>query len=120
LLSPGDAGCQLVFLDDPDPFGGNVLVENSAEILFPLPFIKDQRSFQTAFFFDAGNVFDTRCSDSQINCFKPDLAELRMSAGIAGTWLSGFGPITLSLGKALDSSEFDDTEFFQFSLGQTF
>lgn len=28
--------------DNPDPFGGNVLIEGGAELLFPLPFIKDR------------------------------------------------------------------------------
>jgi len=120
FLAPGDPNCVPVAVDDPDPFGGNILVENSAEIIFPLPFVKDQRSFQTAFFFDAGNVFDSRCGDTQLNCYKPDLGELRTSVGVAGTWLSGFGPITVALGKALAHNELDDTEFFQFSLGQTF
>ena len=107
-------------VDDPDPFGGNILVEAGAEIIFPLPFLKDQRSVQAALFFDAGNVFDSKCGATQENCFKPDMGELRYSTGIGATWLSGFGPITVSLGKALNDSEFDDTEFFQFSLGQTF
>ncbi|MGD9661538.1 MAG: outer membrane protein assembly factor BamA [Porticoccaceae bacterium] len=112
--------CELIDVDDPDPFGGNILVEMGAEIIFPLPFLKDQRSVQASFFFDAGNVFDTDCGDTQLNCFEPDAGELRYSTGIGATWLSGFGPITVSLGKALNSSDEDDTEFFQFSLGQTF
>jgi outer membrane protein insertion porin family len=107
-------------VDSPDPFGGNVLIEGSAEVIFPLPFIKDQRSIQAAFFIDAGNVFDTDCGSTQVNCFKPDAGELRYSAGVGGTWLSGFGPITVSLGKALNVGDYDDEEFFQFSLGQTF
>src|SRR5690606_25917420 len=40
--------------DDPDPFGGNVVVEGSAELLFPLPFIKDRSKLRSAFFVDAG------------------------------------------------------------------
>ncbi|MCK9505448.1 MAG: outer membrane protein assembly factor BamA [Porticoccaceae bacterium] len=112
--------CELIDVDDPDPFGGNILVEMGAEIIFPLPFLKDQRSVQASLFFDAGNVFDTDCGDTQLNCFEPDAGELRYSTGIGATWLSGFGPITVSLGKALNSSDEDDTEFFQFSLGQTF
>ena len=52
-----------------DPFGGNTLIEGSAEILFPLPFIKDQRSMRSALFLDFGNVFDTTCGRSQLNCF---------------------------------------------------
>ena len=47
--------------DDDDPFGGNVLIEGSAELLFPLPFIKDQSQIRTGFFLDAGNVYDTDC-----------------------------------------------------------
>lgn len=120
---PGDEpaeDCNPRQFDDPDPFGGNVLVEFGAEIIFPLPFLKDQRTVQSSFFVDAGNVFDTDCGDEQVNCFEPDAGELRYSAGVAATWLSGFGPITFSLGKALNDTEEDETEFFQFSLGQTF
>jgi outer membrane protein insertion porin family len=112
--------CNQIPVDDPDPFGGNVLMEFGAEIIFPLPFLKDQRTVQSSLFFDAGNVFDTECGDTQTNCEKPDFGELRYATGIAATWLSGFGPITISFGKALNDKDEDDTEFFQFSLGQTF
>jgi len=106
--------------DDADPFGGNVKIEGSAELLFPVPFFKDKRSMQAAVFFDAGNIFDTECGDFQVNCFAPDLGELRYSVGIGGVWISGFGPIQLSAGTALNDSEHDETEFFQFSFGQNF
>ncbi len=39
-----------------------MLIEGSAELLFPLPFIKDQSQLRTGFFLDAGNVYDTDCS----------------------------------------------------------
>ncbi|WP_439133917.1 outer membrane protein assembly factor BamA [Pseudomaricurvus sp.] len=106
--------------DDDDPFGGNILIEGSAEILFPMPFIKDQRSLQSAFFIDAGNVFDTSCGEGQLNCFKPDLGQLSVAAGVGVTWITGFGPLTFSIAKALKENEYDDTEFFQFSLGTAF
>ncbi|HAD10254.1 MAG TPA: outer membrane protein assembly factor BamA [Porticoccaceae bacterium] len=106
--------------DDPDPFGGNVKVVGSAELIFPVPFMKDNRSVQAAVFFDAGNIFDTDCNDFQENCFTPDMGELRYSFGIGGTWISGFGPITVSLASPLNDSEFDETEVFQFSMGQGF
>ncbi|MEZ5482917.1 MAG: outer membrane protein assembly factor BamA [Porticoccaceae bacterium] len=112
-------GCSVI--DDPDPFGGNVLVQGGAEIIFPVPFIKDQRSVQASVFFDAGNVFDTDCGSKPIEfCAEPDLGELRYSVGVGGTWLSGFGPITFSIAKPLNSGDEDDEEVFQFSLGQTF
>jgi outer membrane protein insertion porin family len=106
--------------DDDDPFGGNVLIEGSAEILFPLPFIKDQRSIQSSFFIDAGNVFDTDCGDNQKNCFDVGLGEISMSMGIGVTWITGFGPLTFSLAKALKEQDEDETEVFQFSLGTAF
>jgi outer membrane protein insertion porin family len=102
------------------PFGGNVLIESTAEVLFPMPFIKDRSSIRSAFFFDIGNVFNTGCSSDQVNCFDLDLNELRYSVGIGVTWLSGFGPLTFSLAKPLNASEIDEREVFQFTLGRTF
>ena len=115
-----DNPCTTGFIDDPDPIGGNVQIELGAEIIFPLPFLKDQRSVQSTLFFDAGNIFNTKCGELQTNCFKPDVGELRYSVGIGATWLSGFGPITFSLAKPLNSNDFDETEVFQFSLGNQF
>lgn len=106
--------------DDDDPFGGNILIEGSAEIIFPMPFIKDQRSLQSAFFIDAGNVFSDSCGETQKNCYEPDLAKLSVAAGVGVTWITGFGPLTFSVAKALKENEYDDTEFFQFSLGTAF
>jgi outer membrane protein insertion porin family len=34
--------------------------------------------------------------------------------------LSGFGPITFSVAKPLNANELDETEVFQFSLGNQF
>jgi outer membrane protein insertion porin family len=89
--------------------------------MFPVPFIKDQRSLQAAVFLDAGNVFDTDCGDRDEDfCQEPDIGELRYSVGIGGTWISGFGPITASIAFPLNAGEEDEREVFQFQLGQTF
>lgn len=101
-------------------FGGNVLIQGGAEILFPLPFIKDQRSLQTTFFLDAGNVFDTDCGVSQLNCYGVDIDRINASVGFGLTWISGFGPMTFSIAEPFRENEYDRTEVFQFSLGQTF
>jgi outer membrane protein insertion porin family len=108
------------FYNEPDPFGGNVLVEGSAEILFPMPFIKDRSSLRSALFLDVGNVFNTNCRENQVNCFGIDAGELRYSVGIGVTWLSGFGPLTFSLAKPLNASAIDEREVFQFTLGRGF
>ncbi|HAZ78961.1 MAG TPA: outer membrane protein assembly factor BamA [Porticoccaceae bacterium] len=102
------------------PVGGNVQIVLGAEVIFPLPFVKDQRSVQSALFFDAGNVFNTKCDDLEVNCFSPEEGELKYSVGLGATWLSGFGPITFSIAKPLNSDDFDETEVFQFSLGNQF
>jgi outer membrane protein insertion porin family len=102
-------------------FGGNVIIEGGAEILFPLPFIKDQRSLQSSLFFDAGNVFDTRCGAQQNNCYGVSADQIKASVGLGLTWISSFGPMTFSLAKPISKeNEFDRREIFQFSLGQTF
>lgn len=106
--------------DDPDPFGGDILIEGSAELLFPLPFIKDRSQLRSAFFVDVGNVFDSECLDDQLNCFDVDASELRYSAGVGVTWITGFGPMTFSLAKPLNAGPDDDEEVFQFTLGRGF
>ena len=103
-----------------DPFGGNILVVGGAEVIFPLPFIKDQNNLRTAFFFDAGNVFSTDCGSTQLNCHNVDFNEMRYSVGVGLTWITGFGPLTFSLAKPLNAGDFDQEEAFQFTLGRGF
>jgi len=78
------------------------------------------RDVEAALFFDIGNVFDTKCGGDQLNCFDIDPDELRYSAGIGVTWISGFGPMTFSLAKPLNASDIDREEVFQFTLGRGF
>ncbi|MDV3505429.1 outer membrane protein assembly factor BamA [Marinobacter sp. M-5] len=101
-------------LSDPDPFGGNLLTEGSLELIFPTPFAGDTRSMRTAFFVDAGQVFD---SDRD---FDPAADELRLSAGVGFQWITAVGPLAFSLAQPLNDKSGDDTQIFQFSLGQTF
>ncbi len=107
-------------LDDSDPIGGNILVTGSAELLFPLPFIKDQRSVRSSLFVDAGQVYSTNCGVTQVNCYDVDFSKLVVSAGVGLTWITGMGPLTFSIAKPLRESEYDRTEFFQFSIGAGF
>jgi len=99
---------------DPDPFGGNLLTEAGLELIFPTPFASDSRSMRTSLFFDAGQVFDTDRG------FDPRLDEVRTSAGISFQWITAVGPLAFSLAKPLNDKPGDDTQVFQFSLGQTF
>ena len=102
------------------PFGGNLLLEFSAELIFPLPFVEDNRQFRPALFFDVGNVFNTECPTVSTNCFDFSTDELRYSAGFGLSWLSGFGPLTFAVSKPMNTKFFDEEESFQFELGKTF
>ena len=108
---------------DPLPFGGNVLVQGGVEMLFPLPFVKDQRSLRTALFWDVGNVFDTNCSSSQKRLSDScdiDFSNLASSVGVGLTWITALGPLSFSLAMPIKKPDDADTQVFQFSLGQTF
>lgn len=100
---------------DPDPIGGDFLVEGSVELIFPAPFAGDSRSLRTSLFYDAGNVFLT---DSEI--FVPDFTQLRTSVGLALSWYTVIGPLSFSLSRPLNTLSDDETQAFQFSLGQPF
>ena len=65
---------------DGDPIGGNILIETSAELIFPMPFI-DSGLARPMFFVDAGNVFNSNCAQSSINCFDFTPDEIRVTTG---------------------------------------
>ena len=109
--------------EDDDTLGGNVLVEGSVELIYPFPWVEDRRSLQTSVFFDAGNTFLTECYDvpGESNCESGvNLGDLRYSVGLGLSWLTPVGPLTFSVAQPLNEQEGDDTQTFQFSLGQTF
>lgn len=101
-------------------FGGNVLVEFGTELILPIPFAKDSRSMQLVAFVDAGNVFSTSCRSAQENCSTLDLAKLSSAYGLGFSWLSAMGPLTFSISRPIEQSEFDRREAFQFTFGGGF
>ena len=103
-----------------DPFGGNMMVEASAEVIFPFPLVEDNRQFRPAFFLDVGNVFQTQCPSVATNCFDFSVDDLRYSVGVGVTWLTGMGPMSFSVAKPFQTQGFDEEERFQFELGRTF
>ena len=108
------------FRDRGDPFGGNLKVLASAEIIFPLPFVQESTQFRPVLFVDAGNVFNTNCPSVSENCFDFDVDEFRYSVGFGVTWLTGLGPMTFGFAKPFNTQDIDEEETFQFELGRTF
>ena len=103
-----------------NPIGGNIKIEGSLQLIFRLPFIEDQRSMRSAFFFDFGNVFSDNCKEYQINCYKPAIEDLRYSYGVGVTWITGFGPMSFAISKPTNAGQFEETEEFQFTVGNVF
>ena len=104
---------------EPDPIGGNVLATFNAEIIFPLPFVEDQRQMKSVLFVDGGNVFNSNCLEVSVICTDPQDGELRYTAGFALTWITGFAPLSFSISVPLNQKDGDETESFQFELGKT-
>jgi len=112
------------------PYGGNVLVASQLELILPLP-AKFASQARASLFYDVGNVFNngevafTDKLGSPIE-YKPDLDELRASVGIGVQWLAPLGLFRFSYAIPLNAYEGndryygDDTERFQFSIGQAF
>ncbi|MGC4010715.1 MAG: outer membrane protein assembly factor BamA [Pseudomonas sp.] len=118
---PDDQGRYTDPDQDPEAFGGNILITGGAELLFPLPFVKDQRQLRTVLFYDIGNVFDTDCPISTTQgCDGVKFQDMAMSAGVGLTWITALGPLSFSLATPIKKPDNAETQIFQFSLGQTF
>ena len=101
---------------DQDPLGGNVLVEGSAELIFPFPFVDDDSKLRSLVFLDVGNVFDTSCLASNSNCSSGvEIDELRASVGVGVSWITFIGPLSFSLATPIVDESGDETEAFQFA-----
>ena len=114
-----------------NPYGGNMKVVGRGELLLPLP-EKFRSTARASLFYDIGNVFST----GHVEFFGRDRTtpvdygfeydKLKHSAGVAVQWLAPLGIFRFSYAFPLnaysgDSVLFaDETEKFQFSVGQAF
>ncbi|PZW64728.1 Beta-barrel assembly machine subunit BamA [Pseudomonas sp. URMO17WK12:I6] len=106
---------------DTDALGGNILITGGVEYLFPMPFIKDNKSLRTSVFWDVGSVYSNKCYLSTTQgCDGVDLGQLASSVGVGVTWYSPMGPLSFNLAFPVKKPENADTQVFQFSMGQTF
>ncbi|SMF96362.1 Beta-barrel assembly machine subunit BamA [Methylomagnum ishizawai] len=106
------------------PLGGSSKLVGTAELLFPVPFMHDNKSIRLGAFMDAGNVycgaFKTPNPDD-INCYAQSSGNfMRFSTGLSARWLSPFGNLSFSIAEPLNSQPGDRTQLFQFSFGSGF
>ncbi|MBM0105071.1 outer membrane protein assembly factor BamA [Steroidobacter sp. S1-65] len=119
------------------PYGGNIKTIAQTELLLPMP-EKWRNSARFSLFYDIGNVF----SNQDVQFFGPpdpetgirqpveyhfSYDELRHSAGVAVQWLAPLGVFRFSYAVPLKKMSGDtagrygdETEGFQFSIGQAF
>lgn len=93
-----------------DSTGGSTRIFGNAELQLPFP--GTDRTLRWFAFVDAGNVF----AEHQ----KIRLGDFRASAGLGLSWISPFGPLKLSYGKALNAKPEDRLQRFQFNIGGAF
>ncbi|HEX4618328.1 MAG TPA: BamA/TamA family outer membrane protein, partial [Steroidobacteraceae bacterium] len=123
--------------------GGNLRITSQNELILPMP-AKWAQTARVALFYDMGGVYET---GSRLQFFGPDnftradcapghncyrfggYSSLKRSVGVAVTWLAPIGLFRFSLGLPLNAkrgdpkgltSWGDETEPFQFSVGQAF
>ena len=83
----------------------------------PAPGFGNDKSVRFGPFFDAGQVYGDRKSAPESMVAE---GPMRMSTGIAATWVSPFGPLKFSLAQPLNKQDNDRLQRFQFQMGQAF
>ncbi len=105
---------------DNSPVGGNMRLVGNLELFAPPPFGGEfEKTVRIGAFIDVGNVWYTPQSDI-ITPTGFSLSDVRYSTGISATWISPLGVLAVSLAYPINPKHGDDTQVFQFSLGQLF
>jgi len=114
-----------------NPYGGNLKVASQIELLLPMP-EKWRNSARFSAFFDIGNVFSTDSvtfvGRDGVTPVEYDFGfdKLKYSTGVAVQWLAPLGVFRFSYAFPLNPEKSDgitysdETESFQFSIGQAF
>lgn len=92
--------------------GGSLRTIANVELIFPLPFAENSKSFRISAFSDIGNVF------AGVDDF--DAKELRSSYGLTALWVTPVGVLTFSWGWPYTHKAGDEREVFQFFIGAPF
>jgi outer membrane protein insertion porin family len=115
-----------------DAIGGQTYAIGTVEMTFPLG-IPEEWGMRGALFSDFGTIFNAPeqtvdygtgdcqgSSKSTKNCTVFDTSAFRMSVGAGVIWQSPFGPLRFDLAYPLLKAKYDQTEWFQFSIGTSF
>ena len=105
------------------PIGGALKTVASAEIIFPVPFMKENNdSSRLSAFLDVGQVYTNKlCTIVECRRYNGfDIDDLRASVGLSFQWRAPVGPIVINFAVPIREQPGDDTETIQFMFGNTF
>ncbi len=107
---------------DKDYLGGSRMAVLNAELLFPMPGLKDSRSVRLGLFADAGSLWEKeQVWNRSQNKFEGSFDDgLRYSVGLSLSWISPMGPLKFSYAYPLNKKDGDELQRFQFQMGTTF
>jgi len=94
---------------DGNALGGSRRLLVNAEVLFPVPGAEQDKSLRLSAFLDGGMVYG---QNERIS-----LSELRFATGLGLSWMSPFGPLRVSMAKALNKQEGDKVQGVQLTFG---
>jgi len=93
--------------------GGELSLLSSMAIISPADTIGiENKNIRISAFVDAGTIYDKASNF--------ELSDIRVSTGLAASWLTPIGPIGLFLAKPLIKKTNDTTQTFSFELGTSF
>lgn len=95
--------------------GGNKRIVGNAELMFPVPGMRKEKSVRMSAFVDAGAI-----SGPIVQNIFPNVTGMRYSAGLSLAWISPAGPLKISMGFPLNKHKGDKLQKFQFTLGSLF
>ena len=116
-----------------NPYGGNLRITSQNELILPMP-SKFAQTARVSLFYDIGGIFQT---GNYLQFYGPDqvtpnyyhfcISCLKRGVGIAVQWLAPLGLFRFSLGLPLNAQHGngvttwgDETQIFQFSVGNAF
>jgi len=114
-----------------DAIGGQTYAIGTVEMSFPVG-LPEEWGIRGVAFSDFGTVFNApetsikrgqgTCTSkkSKKDCNVFDTVDLRMSVGGGLVWQSPFGPLRLDLAYPLLKADYDQTQWFNFSIGTSF
>jgi len=124
ICTNADNGCTVGATSEGSALGGNLLVDSTLQLYFPVPFY-NKPNLKLISFLDAGNVYQTYYSSTTWSGTSehryPSLNNIGYTAGVGIEFvIPMLGAMGFSLAKPLNTINADSTELFQFNLGAVF